>query len=446
VPRRVVAEGFLHGRLLAYELQDSHNLLESGTTEHETSILCSRFIYNIAFAHNSTHRYNSVTRSEENQLYTEPIETGPIRPPSEAYSLLIRATRNCPWNRCRFCGTYKNTKFSLRTVEEIKQDILAVKKIRDEIISLAYRSGDPDNIRGAVLSILRSPPSQAHYNVALWMHSGSQNVFLQDANSIIMRTPELVEILKFIKVTFPAVTRITSYGRSKTAAQKSLQELKDIHEAGLTRLHVGFESGSDKVLKMMDKGVTAQEQIEGGQKVVASGISLSEYVLLGLGGKALWEENAQETGRVLSAINPDYIRIRTLGVFPGLVMAEDVENGTFIRLSDEEMVAELKLMIENLDCHSNLVSDHNGNLLMEVEGKLPEDKNTMLATIERFQNLTPQDRTRFRVGRRVGILECLDDMADKRKMERVDQVVNRLSEGSGVVDEDLVHKLRLAYT
>lgn len=379
-------------------------------------------------------------------MYHESIELGPIRPPSEAYSLLIRATRNCPWNRCRFCGTYKNDKFSLRPIEEVKQDILTVKKIQEEILALAEQKTDGCNLRSVLLYILRSPPSQAYHNIALWMSQGSQNVFLQDANSLIMRTSELVELLKFIKTTLPTVTRITSYGRSKTAAQKSLQDLKEIHKAGLTRLHVGFESGSDKVLKMMEKGVTAQEQIDGGKKVVVSGISLSEYVLLGLGGKGLWEENARETARVLSAIDPDFIRIRTLGVYPGLAMAEDVDNGTFIRLTDEEMVAELRLMIENLDCHSNLVSDHAGNLLMEVEGKLPQDKPKILTVIEQFQSLTKEDRVRFIVGRRAGIFECLGDLNDVARRKRVDDIITRLSQGTGKIDEELVHKLRLAYT
>ncbi len=376
----------------------------------------------------------------------EIYELGPIRPPSEAFSLLIRATRNCPWNRCRFCGTYRNAKFSLRTVEEIKQDILTVKKIQDEILSLAESNVEGRTLRSILLAVLRNPPSQAHYNVALWLSQGGKTAFLQDANSIIMRTPDLVEVLKFLKETLPSIERITSYGRAKTAAQKSLQELKDIHAAGLTRLHIGFESGSDKVLKLMDKGVTAAEQIEGGRKVVESGISLSEYVLLGLGGKELWEENARETGKVLSAINPDYIRIRTLGVFPGLAMAEDVENGTFVRLNDTEMVAELKLMIENLDCSSHLVSDHAGNLLMEVEGKLPGDKAKMISTIERFQALSPKDSVRFRIGRRAGILECLDDLQDARRLETIDQIIERLSGGTGTVSDDLVHRLRLAYT
>ena len=379
-------------------------------------------------------------------LVIEPFELGPIRPPSEAYSLLVRVTRNCPWNRCRFCSTYKGTKFQLRPVAEIKQDILAVKEIQDEIKTMAWKNGYGINVRPAVLAVLRSPPSQSHYNVALWMHAGSQHVFLQDANSLIMRTPDLVEVLKFLKSTLPTVDRVTSYGRSHTAARKTIDELKQIHEAGLSRLHIGLESGSDTVLKVMDKGVTAAEHIAGGRRVVEAGISLSEYVLLGLGGQGLWREHATETARVLSAINPDFIRIRTLSIYPGLPMCADVDSGAFVRQSDEAMVEELRLMVENLECTSNLVSDHSGNLLQEVEGKLPGDKEKMLAIIARFQSLSPAERAHFRVGRRTGVYVCLDELDDSQKRVTVNGIIERLSGGKGEVDDDLVHKLRLAHT
>ena len=379
-------------------------------------------------------------------MFFEPFEQGPIRPPSEAYSLLIRATRNCPWNRCRFCNTYKSNKFELRPVEDIKQDILKVKQIQDEIKSIAFKQGYGINIRPAVLAVLQNPPSHAHYQVALWMHSGSQNVFLQDANTLIMRTPDLVEVLKFLKSTLPTVNRITSYGRSHTAAHKTLDELKAIHEAGLTRLHIGLESGSDTVLKIMNKGVTAAQHIEGGKKVVASGISLSEYVLLGLGGQGLFREHALETARVLSAINPDYIRIRTLGIYPGLEMYADVESGTFIRQTDEGMVEELRLIVENLDCTSNLVSDHMGNLLEEVTGTFPTDKAKLLGIIARFQSMPPESRLHFRVGRRAGVYTSLDDMNDLRKRNTVLGIIERLSNSTGEIDDDLVHQMRLAYT
>jgi radical SAM superfamily enzyme YgiQ (UPF0313 family) len=360
---------------------------------------------------------------------TDSFEIGPFRPPSEAFSLLLRLTRNCPWNRCRFCGMYKGQRFELRSVEEIKQDIEAVKRIYDRIVGLSWKWAMPGQLRETARIILSRQPDQATYNVALWLYGGGQNVFLQDANSLIMRTHELAEVLRFIRETFPDVSRITSYGRSKTAARKTLEELIELHEAGLTRLHVGLESGSDTVLKLMDKGVTAAEQITGGRKVVESGISLSEYVLLGLGGRGLWQEHAIETARVLSAIDADFIRIRTLSVSPMLLMYADVADGSWVQTTDEEMVAELRLLIEHLDCNSNFVSDHIGNLLQEVEGKLPDDKDRMLAVIDRFQALPPEERTNFRIGRRARIYTYLDELDDARKHQVVEQVVQEINQG-----------------
>ena len=369
-------------------------------------------------------------------------ELGAYRPPSEAYSLLLRLTRNCPWNRCRFCEMYKGQKFELRSVAEIKRDILTAAQIRDEIIKLADSPVYGNDIRKVALAILNNPPDYIYQNVALWLYKGGQNVFLQDANSLVMRTADLVEVLKFLKQTLPTINRITSYCRAKTAALKKLEELKDIHRAGLTRLHIGLESGSDKILTMIDKGVTTAEEIEGGQKVVASGISLSEYYLLGIGGKGLWREHALESARVLNAINPGFIRVRTLSVNERLLMWPDVANGTFGRTTDEEMMEELKLFIQNLDCHAHFVSDHIGNLLPEVEGKLPVDKEKMLAVIERFQALSPEERQVYRIGRRARYYNGLDDLEDPGLHQVVERIIEQLSNGIGTVDEQIVYKMR----
>jgi radical SAM superfamily enzyme YgiQ (UPF0313 family) len=373
------------------------------------------------------------------------FELGPFRPPSEAFSLLLRLTRNCPWNRCRFCGMYKGQRFELRSVEDIKQDITAVRRIYDGIIELAWRSGYGGRLKDAARMVLNKAPDQSSYNVGLWLYGGGQNVFLQDANSLIMRTHELVEVLRFLKETFPEVNRITSYGRSKTAAKKTLEELIEIGEAGLSRLHIGLESGSDTVLKVMDKGVTAAEHITGGRKVVESGISLSEYVLLGLGGRGLWREHAIETARVLSEINASFIRIRTLSVHPALPMYADLEDGSFILENDEEMVEELRLLVENLDCDSNFVSDHINNLLQGVEGKLPHDKEKMLATIEQFQSLPPEERINFRIGRRARIYLHVDDLNDARKHQAVEQIIEKLSNGDHDGDQQTVERLLEGY-
>ncbi len=318
-------------------------------------------------------------------MTTDSIELGPIRPPSEAYSLLVRVTRNCPWNRCKFCHVYKGKKFELRSVEEIKQDILAVKAIQDKIKEISWKSGYGGGVEEAAATILNNPPNEAFFNVAFWLYHGGDSAFLQDANSLIMRTDELAEVIRFLKQTLPSITRVTSYGRSKTAAKKKLEELIQLREAGLSRLHIGLESGYDPLLKYMDKGVTAAEHIKGGKNIVASGISLSEYVLLGLGGKGMWREHAIETAKVLNQINPEFIRIRTLTIKAGMPLYDEVKNGNFIRETDEEIIEEEKLFIENLNCQSNFISDHITNLLQEIEGKLPEDKEKMLATVARFQ-------------------------------------------------------------
>ena len=160
--------------------------------------------------------------------------------------------------------------------------------------------------------VFNNPPNQSSFNVALWLYNGGESAFLQDANTLIMRQSELVEVIRFLKKTLPSIVRVTSYTRSKTASKKKLEELIELKDAGLSRLHIGLESGYDPLLQYMDKGTTAAEHIAGGRKVVESGISLCEYVILGLGGKAMWREHAAETARVLNEIDPDFIRFRTL--------------------------------------------------------------------------------------------------------------------------------------
>lgn len=372
---------------------------------------------------------------------TGSFELGPIRPPSEASSLLLRVTRNCPWNRCKFCHVYKGKKFELRSVEEIKQDILAVKAIEDRLKETSWKSGYGGRVEAVAGAILNNPPNEASFNVALWLYHGGTSAFLQDANTLIMKTDELVEVLRFLKQTLPTITRVTSYGRSKTAAKKKLEELVQLREAGLSRLHIGLESGYDPLLKYMDKGVTAAEHIKGGRNIVAAGISLCEYVLLGLGGKGMWREHATETAKVLNQINPDFIRVRTLTIKAGMPLYDEVKNGNFIRQTDEEIIEGEKLFIENLNCQSNFISDHITNLLQEIEGKLPEDKDKMLAIIARFQSLSPEEKQNFKLGRRLGVYERLDDLNNLPKHDSVEQARQKLSHNGNQVDEETIYSL-----
>jgi radical SAM superfamily enzyme YgiQ (UPF0313 family) len=369
------------------------------------------------------------------------FELGPIRPPSEAYSLLIRVTRNCPWNRCKFCHTYKGTKFQLRSAEEIKSEIDTAKAIYDRVKELSWTAGYGGNLRQAAVAALRGSPDAAVRNVALWLYAGGENAFLQDANTLIMRTKDLAEVVRHLKQTFPSIKRVTSYGRSDTASRKTLEELKELREAGLSRLHIGLESGYDPLLKYMDKGVTAARHVEGGKMVVASGISLCEYVILGLGGRKWWREHAIETARVLTEIDPDFIRVRTLAINDKMPLYEEVKNGNFIRSTEEEIVEEERLFIEHLECHSNFVSDHITNLLPEIEGKLPEDKPKFLAIIDRFLALPPEEKTNFKLGRRVGIYNELDDLKDAQRHEAVEQMLKRLSRDNHQVSDETIFAL-----
>ena len=370
------------------------------------------------------------------------FEQGPIRPPSEAKSLLVRTTRNCPWNKCAFCHTYRGTKFELRSVEEIKGDIRKVRNMADRISDLSYKCGEGGRVSEAILNLIYSQPE--YYNdtfrsVAAWLYFGGQSVFLQDANSIIMKTDDLVEVLSFIKEKFSSVERITSYCRSKTAARKSVEELRMMKEAGLTRIHVGMESGYDPLLRFIRKGVTAADHIEGGRRIVEAGISLCEYVMPGLGGVRWSREHAEASARVINEINPQFVRLRTLHVVHGTELFDMMQTGEFEPISDEDILKEIRLFIEKLEgIETSIVSDHILNLLEELEGKLPQDKERLLAIIDRYFSLSDEARLIYRMGRRRGIYRNMDDLSDSAVYMRLKNILDQYSARNvKQLDEDL---------
>jgi radical SAM superfamily enzyme YgiQ (UPF0313 family) len=358
------------------------------------------------------------------------FEQGPIRPPSEAYSLLLRVTRNCPWNRCEFCHTYQGQRFSLRSVEEVEKDIDTIREVVSALRSLSWSRGLAGEITAPLANHILQHPHQfpgAYRSVVLWLYTGEKNVFLQDANNLVHKTENLVEILGYLKRTFPSVERITSYARAKTVSGKSIEELYDLRRAGLSRIHIGLETGYDPLLEFIQKGVTAREQIDAGKKVKEAGISLSEYVVLGLGGKGMWKEHAINTAGVLNQINPDFIRVRTLKVLKTMVLYQKIERGEFILQSDDDVVVEERLLIESLNgIGSSFASDHILNLLEEVEGKLSEEKGKMLAVIDRYLALPKEERDRFRLGRRAGLYRSLNDLSDPEIRIQVDQILARI--------------------
>jgi radical SAM superfamily enzyme YgiQ (UPF0313 family) len=360
------------------------------------------------------------------------FEQGPIRPPSEAQSLLLRLTRNCPWNRCEFCHTYKDQKFSLRTVEEVKKDIDTVSEIAQELKALSWRVGEGGEITANLVRFVLQNPREypdTFRSIVLWLYVGGKNVFLQDANSLVLKTDHVVEVLTYLRKKFPFVERITTYARSKTLSKKSVDELRSLHRAGLSRIHIGLETGYDPLLEYIQKGVTAEEHVIAGRRVKDSGISLSEYVVLGLGGKKMWREHAIETARVLSQINPDFIRVRTLRVLKTMPLHEKIAREEFVLMSDEEVVLEEKLLIEHLNgISSRFVSDHILNLLEEVEGKLPEGKEKMLAVIAQYLALSAEEKENFRLGRRAGIYRFLSDLQNPELHNEVEKAIKRIKD------------------
>jgi len=254
----------------------------------------------------------------------------------------------------------------------------------DEIMEWAQKDNGGDRIEQIAVQ-----------NHVLWLTTeGVKTAFIGDSDSLIMKTQDLIEVLEFLYQTFPTLERVTSYGRAKTALNKRPESLRRLHEAGLTRLHVGLESGDDAVLKAIDKGATSAEMIEAGRKIKESGISLSLYVLLGIGGQERWEQHAEGTARVLNAVDPDFIRARTLIVVPGTPLYDQVTSGEFRRLSPEGIVREERRLIEKLEVTSEFVSDHASNYL-PLDGKLPEAKGHFLEIIDKFMGLAPETRAMY---------------------------------------------------
>lgn len=366
------------------------------------------------------------------------FELGPIRPPSEARSLLIRATRNCPWNRCQFCPIYKGSKFELRPVSEIVKDIQSTRDIVDGIKEMAWRMGHGDRVRDVATALCERPVyGQCVSHVALWLLTGARSAFLQDSNTLLMRTPELVEVVAFLRQTFPGLKRVTTYGRSHTASRKSVKELKELKDAGLDRIHIGLETGYDPLLTYMEKGCTAGDHIEGGRRIREAGISLCEYVMPGLGGRRMSEGHARQTAAVLNQIDPDHIRLRSLHVSPMMSLWSRIDTGDFDLQTEDEVVSEIALFIQNLEVTSHLKSDHTLNLLMEVQGKLPDDKEKCLSIIDRYLSLPDDERLNFQLGRRAGYYSSLADLGDAQKHHLVDYAIRQIQDQDVTIDEAL---------
>ena len=333
-----------------------------------------------------------------------PFEQGPIRPVDEADSLLIRTTRGCPWNRCTFCSLYDNYKFSLRPVDEIKKDILAARN---------YFNGHP-----------------------------FETCFLQDGDNFVMGTKDLIEVLTALKQAFPSLKRISSYGRAQTMVKKSAQAIKDIHDAGLNKLYCGMESGSEKVLKLVKKGITQASIIQSAAMAKEAGMETTQFIIMGLGGKELSSDHALETAKVLNQTNPDQIRLLTIGVKEGSGLERQMAEGQFHLPGETEMISEQRLMLENLEGITSHYANHHGiDLLLEVKGQLPEDKEALLGILDRFLSMDKAGQIHFILGRRLGYYRRLYDMDNNLSRNFVQKQADKLM-ASGQDPEILFHDLR----
>jgi radical SAM superfamily enzyme YgiQ (UPF0313 family) len=282
------------------------------------------------------------------------------RPPNEGMekSILLQFTKGCPWDKCTFCPLnkfYRDIRFEIRGVEEIKRDI----RIYREFLE---KSKEPDK---------------------------PKTVFIGDSDSLIMKTSQLVELLRYLYQQIPQIERVTTYARTATLVRKPLDELKEIREAGLDRLHRGLETGYDILLKLVNKGVTTEDAINGGLKAKEAGYELSEYVILGLGGKKMTEPHAELTAEALNKIKPDFIRFRTLIPQRNTILYYDYllggrGEGWFRLLTPYETLREAKNIIEKLNIDVTLFFDHHSNPtgLAGREYKIPGMKEVALKHIE----------------------------------------------------------------
>ncbi|MFX1580102.1 MAG: radical SAM protein [Promethearchaeota archaeon] len=367
-----------------------------------------------------------MTREETESSVPYQYEMGPIRPPSEAFSLLLRLTRNCEWNRCRFCPVYKETEFSVRDTEHVMRDIDYIREYID------FLKNPSDNI------VIDEP--LAYDSAMHWFSHGMKSVFLQDADALVVGASNLTKILNQLKEKFPAIERVTSYSRSSTINKMSQEDLNALCSAGLTRIHVGLESGSDAVLKMVRKGASKSIHIKAGLKIKNAGMELSEYVMPGLGGRGLSEEHAKESADALNQIDPDFIRLRPLAFPVRAPLYEMVNSGQFDRCNDVEMVIELQTFIENLaGISSYLVSDHILNLFADLKGQLPAEKQKMLSITQRFLDLEEEEQMLYRFGRRLCVFHCLDDLMDTSRRKQVSKIMSDNNVNSqnidGIIDQ-----------
>ncbi len=264
-----------------------------------------------------------------------------FRPPSEAYSLIVQATIGCSHNRCAFCDMYKEKSFTIRKVSEIVEDL---RTARTE-----YRR--------------------------------IERIFLADGDALMMRTPQLLEILSHIAQLFPECERVGIYSSPKSIELKTSEELCQLRQAGLKIAYLGLESGSAEVLKRMDKGATPDAIVASGKKMQEANIDLSVTVISGLGGLEYMTEHALDSARALSSLNPKYIGLLTLLVEEGTPLADWTREGTFTPLTPVQVAEETRMLLEHIDSPGSVFRSNHASNYVSLSGTLNQDKQDMIDTL-----------------------------------------------------------------
>jgi radical SAM superfamily enzyme YgiQ (UPF0313 family) len=264
-----------------------------------------------------------------------------FRPPSEAYSILLQITTGCSHNKCTFCGMYKGTRFSIKDDDTIMADIdFAAQHCRNQ-----------------------------------------DRLFLCDGDALILPQERLLTILEAIRTQLPWVTRIGTYANSKSIRMKTPEQLRELHEGGIGIAYMGLESGDDVTLKNINKGADAQRMINMGKKLRTAGIKLSITVLLGIAGRERSRIHANETGRVLTAIDPEYVGALSLMLTPNTPLFQASKSGAFPTLSSQEMLEELSIMIAATDLTNGYFHANHASNYLPIKAKLPQDKEATLQLI-----------------------------------------------------------------
>ncbi len=265
-----------------------------------------------------------------------------IRPPSEADRILLQVTVGCSHNNCTFCGAYKDKRFRFKEIEQISRDLDYAEK---------------------------------HF-------PRSRRLFLCDGDALILPQNRLVEILSLIKAKLPTVGRIGTYANAKSIARKRDKELLQLRDLGLHTVYLGLESGDDKTLDKVQKGVTVAEQIEQSQRIKTAGIKLSLTALLGVAGTTRSLEHAQATGVAITAIAPDFVGVLSVMIVPGTILDEQEQAGDFCLPAPLQMLQELRLMLENSNMSRGLFMSNHASNYLPLRLRLPKDKKLGLQLLD----------------------------------------------------------------